>query len=590
MALNSSPFAPALQGLQKLGGALMLPVAILPAAALLLRLGQPDLLNIPVVSAAGSAIFNHLGLIFAIGVSVGFAKGRDGAAGLAGAGCFVIAMACAKSLIQVSPESLAGLEGALRNAQETQLREQTIARFNVPIGILSGILSGIAYNRFAGVALPSYLAFFSGRRFVLIVAAVLGLSIGVVFGVSLPSLGAGMTALSNAILEAGGPGLFVYGLLNRLLIPTGLHHILNNLAWFIVGDYEGATGDLNRFFANDPDAGAFMAGFFPIMMFGLPAACFAMYRAAPKDKRAQVGGLYASMALTSLLTGVTEPIEFAFIFAAPLLYFAHSVMTGASMFVMDALGVRLGFGFSAGVIDYIINFTSSTKPLVVFPVGLTIAVVYYFMFAYGIRRYGVALPGLANGEAESDAQGGPTSTDGKGKAEAYIAALGGVTNIVTLSACATRLRLEIKSQDGVDEPALKRLGAKAVVRPSLTGLQVVIGPEVDQLEQKLAARLAEGDEPDAPVLRTSSAETQQLNKSSWSVYPVENIPSSVCKAFGGAENIGEAHVYARRRLCVDVLDASRVNGNAVGEDFVFVDFPGRAPDQFHILFKKPGAL
>jgi hypothetical protein len=218
------------------------------------------------------------------------------------------------------------------------------------------------YNRFSDIKLPDYLAFFGGRRFVPIVAGAVGLVFAVIFGIGFPYLEAGIDQLSYWVVESGNFGLFAYGFLNRILIVTGLHHIINNIAWFILGDFHGTTGDLKRFFAGDPTAGAFMAGFFPIMMFGLPAACLAMYHSALPDRRKAVAGLLVSLALTSFLTGVTEPIEFSFMFLAPALYLVHAVLTGFSMVVMNLLGVKLGFGFSAGLFDYVLGFGIATRP------------------------------------------------------------------------------------------------------------------------------------------------------------------------------------------------------------------------------------
>jgi PTS system N-acetylglucosamine-specific IIC component len=287
-------------GMQQFGRALMLPIAVLPIAGLLLRLGQPDLLDLPAVAAAGQAIFTNLGILFAIGIAVGMARENHGAAGLAAVVCFFVATRGAETLAGVAPGSM--------------------VKLSVPAGLVSGCVAGLLYNRYSELTLPSYLAFFGGRRFVPIVAGLAGLVLAGIFGWGWPALEQGMDTLSRAVLGSGEIGLFVYGVLNRILIITGLHHVLNNLAWFIVGEYGGVTGDLNRFFAGDPSAGAFMSGFFPVMMFGLPAACLAMYHAAPVGRRRAVGGLMLSMALTSFLTGVTEPIEFTFVFLAPALY------------------------------------------------------------------------------------------------------------------------------------------------------------------------------------------------------------------------------------------------------------------------------
>ena len=241
-----------LSSLQPLGRALMLPIAVLPVAGLLLRLGQPDLLDIPFLAAAGQAVFANLGLLFAMGVAVGFARDNNGAAGLAGVVCFLIATEGAKVLIAVPPESLTDVAEASKGLTEAAFRNSAIARLGVPIGILSGLIAGDFYNRFATLKLPEYLAFFSGRRFVPIVSGLAGLALAAAIGFSFTGLDHGIDVFSRLIVGSGEIGLFVFGVLNRLLIITGLHHILNNVAWFIVGDYNGATGDLNRFFAGDP--------------------------------------------------------------------------------------------------------------------------------------------------------------------------------------------------------------------------------------------------------------------------------------------------------------------------------------------------
>ena len=261
-----------LSALQPLGRALMLPIAVLPVAGLLLRIGQPDMANIAFIAAAGDAIFHNLGLLFAIGVAVGFAKDGNGAAGLAGVVCFLVASQGAEALMTVPPEALAAFPGKAAGLAAAAFKAGAIAKLSVPLGIMSGVIAGGVYNRFGAIKLPEYLAFFGGRRFVPILSGVIGLGLALVVGAGWGWLSAAIDGASRAIVAAGPAGLFVYGLLNRLLIVTGLHHILNNIAWFILGDFHGATGDLNRFFAGDPGAGAFMSGFFPVMMFGLPAA------------------------------------------------------------------------------------------------------------------------------------------------------------------------------------------------------------------------------------------------------------------------------------------------------------------------------
>lgn len=474
-----------LEALQSLGRALMLPIAVLPVAGLLLRLGQPDLLNIPFLAAAGDAIFSNLGLLFAAGVAVGLARDNNGAAGLAGVVCFLIATQGAQTLLHVPADALKGMAGDAADLAKAAFKSKAIAKLGVPIGIASGIVGGLFYNRFSNVKLPEYLAFFGGRRFVPIVAGLAGLAMAAVVGGSYGVLSGGLDTLSHAIVGSGRVGLFIYGLANRLLIVTGLHHILNNVAWFIVGDFHGATGDLKRFFAGDPTAGAFMAGFFPVMMFGLPAACLAMYHAAPKDRRPEVGGMLLSMALTSFLTGVTEPIEFTFMFLAPLLFALHAVLTGASFVVMSVLGVKLGFGFSAGLFDYVLNFGKATRPLLLIPVGLAYFGVYYGAFRWAIARFDLKTPGRGS-EASAPAQALAVGERGA----AFAKALGGAANLVSVDACTTRLRLVLADPDAVDEAVLRSLGARGLVRPSRATLQVVLGPIADQVAGEIRDAVA----------------------------------------------------------------------------------------------------
>lgn len=474
-----------LSRLQPLGRALMLPIAVLPIAGLLLRLGQPDLLDIGFIAAAGNAIFANLGLLFAVGVAVGLARENHGAAGLAGVVAYLVTIEGAKSLLSVPPEVTAGFAKAVAADLAAAWRTKELAKLGVPAGILSGLAAGALYNRFSNIRLPDYLAFFGGRRFVPIAAGFAGLGGALVFGLGFPWLEAAIDSLSRGVVAAGPVGLFVYGALNRLLIVTGLHHILNNVAWFILGSYNGATGDLNRFFAGDPGAGSFMAGFFPVMMFGLPAACLAMYRSARPERRKAVGGMLLSLALTSALTGVTEPIEFSFMFLAPVLYAVHAVLTGLSMALMDALGVKLGFGFSAGLLDYLLNFRLATRPLLLVPVGVAYFAVYYFAFRFCIVRFDLKTPG----REPLDAAAPERASDATDRASGYIAALGGRGNILAVDACTTRLRLRL-GDGAIDEPRLKSLGARGIVRLASGGLQVVLGPVADQVAGEIRGALA----------------------------------------------------------------------------------------------------
>ena len=506
-------------GFQQLGRALMLPIAVLPIAGLLLRLGQPDLLNWVAMFAAGKAVFENLGLLFAVGVAVGLARENHGAAGLAALVGYVVTMRAAETLMHAAPGSL--------------------DKLHVPVGLLSGIIAGVAYNRYSNIALPSYLSFFGGRRFIPIVSGLMGLVLGVIFGYAWPLIEHGMDSASHAILGAGPIGLFAYGVLNRILIVTGLHHILNNFAWFILGDYHGATGDLNRFFAGDPSAGAFMSGFFPVMMFGLPGACLAMYHTARPERRAGVAGLLLSLALTSFLTGVTEPMEFTFMFLAPVLYALHAVATGLAMVLMNAFGVHLGFSFSAGLFDYVLNFTHAQRPLLLIPIGIGYFVLYYAVFRFCIVRLNLSTPGREAEDAPAQASAPATSA---ARGRSFVDALGGAGNLTEVSACTTRLRLSLVNNRAIDESALARLGSRGLLRSANTGLQVVVGPIADQVAGEIRDALRAG-EPRQNAARVPDA-------------------AALLAALGGRRNVEDVESHAGRVL-VRIADAKIVDESAL---------------------------
>lgn len=537
-------------GLQSVGRALMLPIAVLPVAALLLRLGQPDLLDIPAIAAAGDAIFSNLGLLFAIGVAVGLARENHGAAGLASVVGYLVTTKGAEVLIAVPPEVTAQLAGQARDVAIAAFRERELAKLSVPAGLLSGLIAGWLYNRYSDIRLPAYLAFFGGRRFVPIASGTAGIVLAVVFGFGWPVLERGMDAASDAVLASDSIGLFAYGVLNRVLIVTGLHHILNNVAWFLLGDFQGVTGDLKRFFAGDPTAGAFMSGFFPVMMFGLPAACLAMYQAAPPARRKAVGGMLFSMALTSFLTGVTEPIEFSFMFLAPLLYAIHAVLTGVAMVTMNLLNVRLGFGFSAGLFDYALNFSKATQPLWLVPFGLVYFLLYYGLFRYFIARFNLATPGRESEDAGRSAAAADTRDDA---VQEWIGALGGAENLVAVDACTTRLRLSIADQARVNEAALKSLGARGFVRPSQQTLQVVVGPIADQLAASIRAGLRFTAGGATVPLAPSVTDSKTTDASP---VPV----SQLLQSLGGFANIRDMRAAATR-LCFTLKDDAAVSSD-----------------------------
>ncbi len=548
----------ALETLQPLGRALMLPIAVLPIAGLLLRLGQPDIFNVPFIAAAGNAIFSNLGLLFAIGVGVGLAHENNGAAGLAGVVGYLVATKGAEVLIAVPPGELAGLTGAARDLAANALKEQAIAKLSVPTGILSGLIAGWLYNRYRNIKLPDYLAFFGGRRFVPIASGFVALGLAALLGFGWIYLKSGMDTASNAVLGAGNVGLFAYGVLNRLLIVTGLHHIINNVAWFILGDYHGTTGDLKRFFAGDPTAGTFMSGFFPVMMFGLPAACLAMYQEARPERRKAVGGLLLSMALTAFLTGVTEPIEFSFMFLAPVLYLLHAILTGVAMVAMNMLGVKLGFGFSAGLFDYAINFGKATRPWLLLPVGVIYFGLYYGLFRFAIRFFDLKTLGREPDLEAVDVVPVPATERGA----AFVAALGGAQNLVSVDACTTRLRLILANGAAADEAALKRLGARGAVRPSANALQVVLGPVADQVAGEIRASASGAGATSAPP-QSGASEAAPLLPSPQHEYGASEI-RALLAALGGTANV-RAVAACSSRLRVDVEASEAVNDAALRE-------------------------
>jgi N-acetylglucosamine PTS system EIICBA or EIICB component len=559
-----------LTNLQHMGRALMLPIAVLPVAGLLLRLGQPDVLDLAPMAAAGDAIFSNLGLLFAIGVAVGLARENHGAAGLASVVGYLVTTKGAEVLIPVPPDVLASLTGQTRDLAAAAWKAKELAKLSVPAGIISGVLGGVLYNRFSDIRMPSYLAFFGGRRFVPIASGIAGLIVAALFGWGWPVLESGMDGMSRSVLGAGEFGLFAYGVLNRVLIVTGLHHIINNLAWFLVGDFNGVTGDLKRFFAGDPSAGAFMSGFFPVMMFGLPAACLAMYRAARPEKRPAVAGLLGSMALTSFLTGVTEPIEFSFMFLAPLLYVMHAVLTGGAMVLMHVMNVHLGFSFSAGLFDYVLNFSEATNPWLLLPIGVGYFGLYYAVFRFAIQRFNLKTPGRDDDDGVVSDQ--PEPVGDAGRAKAFIGALGGARNLVTVDACTTRLRLVVADQSAVNEAALRHLGARGVVRPAANSLQVVLGPIADQVAGDIRAALhamegparhvatIAGTNPTTPLAQ-GSVGMPAANEAPHAAFS-PNLARQLLQALGGNRNVREIGA-ASTRLRVTVRDAASVNEAAL---------------------------
>ncbi|MCV7434882.1 PTS transporter subunit EIIC [Mycolicibacterium bacteremicum] len=497
---QTSPRIPGFAQLQRLGKSLMLPIAVLPAAGILLRLGQPDLLGrieAPVIgpffqamSAAGGALFDNLALLFAVGVAIGFAKKADGSTALAAVVGYLV---MDKVFETMSPFVL---DGVLDKAGE-----QAQINYSVFGGIVIGLLTAWLFDKYHTIELPSYLGFFGGRRFVPIVVSLASLFVAFAMSYFYPIFDAGLTSLGQFIGGAGAIGAFVYGFANRMLIPVGLHHIPNSYIWFLYGDYDTpngvVTGELTRFAAGDPTGGHLTSGFYPILMFGLPAAALAMIHVANKKQRKVAVGILSAAALTAFLTGVTEPLEFAFMFVAFPLYVIHAVLTGLSLAVAYALDIHLGFSFSAGLIDLLLYGgapAAKNIPLLI-GMGVVFFVLYYLLFRFAITRWNLRTPGrepeeeFEAEEAANVGAGAESATAVSAGAEAsrteqVIAAFGGRENLVNVDACITRLRMEVADPAKVDQARLKTLGAAGVIEVG-NNVQAVFGTEAEALKNDI---------------------------------------------------------------------------------------------------------
>ncbi|MEU0627827.1 PTS transporter subunit EIIC [Streptomyces sp. NPDC005989] len=389
--------------MQRIGRSLMLPVAVLPAAALLVRLGNNDMLGrasfpdfvtkiASFMAAGGNAILDNMALLFAVGIAIGFAKKSDGSTALAAVTGYLVFQ---KVLATFTDSNL---------PQVATVVDGKVVMTDAPVdakvlgGVVMGIVVALLYQKFYRTKLPAWAGFFGGRRLVPILSAFAGLVIGIAFGYIWPVLGTGLHNFGEWLVGSGAVGAGIFGVANRALIPVGMHHLLNSFPWFQAGEFHGKSGDINRFLAGDPTAGQFMTGFFPIMMFALPAACLAIVHCARPERRKVVGGMMFSLALTAFVTGVTEPIEFTFMFIAPVLYAIHAVLTGVSMALTWGLGMKDGFGFSAGAVDFFLNLGIASKPWMLVLVGLCFAVVYYAVFRFAITRFNLPTPGRESDE------------------------------------------------------------------------------------------------------------------------------------------------------------------------------------------------
>lgn len=498
--------------LQQVGKALMLPVALLPAAGILLGLGtalqNPTLLDrIPmlesqwfqlpatVLAQSGDVVFSNLSLLFAVGVAVGLAKG-DGVAGVAAIVGYLM-MNKTMSTILIATGQL-DLENFSKNPSYANILGTPTLATGVFGGIIIGVLAAVMYKRYYNIELPPYLGFFAGKRFVPIITAVFAIAIGAAMVVIWPPIQTGLNAFSRNMIDANPTmSAFVFGLIERSLIPFGLHHIFYSPFWFEFGTYVNKAGELIHgdqkiFFAQLKDgveltAGTFMTGKFPFMMFGLPAAALAMYHEARPENKKVVAGIMVSAALTSFLTGITEPLEFTFLFVAPILFAIHAVFAGLSFMIMQMLNVKIGMTFSGGIIDYTLFgiLQNRTEWWLVIPVGLAFAVIYYCGFRFAIRKFNLKTPGR---EDKTDAS--ETGAVEAGELPRNILeALGGQENITHLDACITRLRVSVNDVKNVDKERLKKLGAVGVLEVG-NNIQAIFGPKSDQLKEQIKKVIA----------------------------------------------------------------------------------------------------
>jgi len=547
-------FKSAFSYLQKIGKCMMLPVSVLPVAGILLGVGSANFPWLPeavsqVMAAAGSAIFGNLPLLFAIGVAIGLTD-NDGVAALAGTVGYVVllgAMGVCAKLNGIETKDIMGIPSI-----ET----------GVFGGIIAGLIAAVAFNRFYKIQLPSYLGFFAGKRAVPIITAFAVIIVGAVLSFVWPPIGKGIDAFSQwAVHSRPALAFTIYGVVERALIPFGLHHVWNVPFFFQAGDFtnpannEVVHGEIARFIAGDPTAGN-MTGGYLFKMFGLPAAAIAIWRSARPENRAKVGGIMISAALTAFLTGITEPIEFAFLFVAPLLYAIHAVLAGAAYFLCVALGIKHGFTFSHGLIDYVVLFPKSQGALWLLVIGPIWALMYYGVFTFAIRRFKLLTPGR---EVESETIKAAPGASSDSLALQLVRAFGGRANIVSLDACITRLRVKLADIAKASAEKLKALGATGVVVVG-DGMQAIFGTRSENLKTDMQEYLktagSEADEVEAtsPVKTPSPAGQQPPVRDP----DAARKASAYIAALGGKANIVRVEACAETRLRLELRDASQI--------------------------------
>ncbi len=536
--------------MQRVGKALMLPVALLPAAGILLAFGNalqnPDLIaRIPALEAnwvvmlasimesAGDIVFANLALLFAVGVAIGLSNG-DGVAGLAALIGYLIINVTMSVTGGITPEMVAEDPGISNVLGIPTLQTGVFG------GIIAGLLAAFTYKRYFNIELPSYLGFFAGKRFVPIATAFFALFIGIILHFIWPTIQIGLNNLSYLMVESNQTiSAFIFGVIERALIPFGLHHIFYSPFWFEFGQYTNAAGEIIRgdqriFFAQLRDgaeitAGTFMTGKFPFMMFGLPAAALAIYHCARPEQKKLVAGIMGSAALTSFLTGITEPIEFSFLFVAPVLFAIHTVFAGLSFMVMQILNVKIGMTFSGGVIDFLLFGVLPNRSdwWLVIPVGLIFAVIYYFGFRFAIKKFNLMTPGR---EEVTEEEGTPSSATTSELPYEVLKALGGKENLTNLDACITRLRVSVNEVDKVQKDTLKKLGASGVMTMG-NNIQAIFGPRSDQIKSQMqdiiSGRTPVPTEEPAQTKDAVAGDVSFISPLAGKVMPITEVPDQV---------------------------------------------------------------
>lgn len=461
-----------IKNLSKLGRAMLIPIVAMPAVGILGRLGAADMLNIPLMETASSAVTSNLDLLFAFGACLAFADSKDKTYSLIGATAGLVAFkACLTSL------------------------NENIG-MGVFAGIVVGVLSAILYNHSRKWHTPEMFSFFTGEKFIIVLAPICAIPLALLFNLIWPPIQNGLDTLAVWMSTSGAIGIFLFGFLNRALIPVGLHHVINSYLWFQMGSFTNAlgevvTGDIPRFLAGDPTAGVFMTGLYPVFLFGLPGACYAMYKCAKKKNQEKVKSLMISTAATDFVAGITEPTEFMFEFVSPKLYLLHCLYSGLGGVIFFYLGVRLGISYNVDIIDYILNFNLGSKALWILPVGVLYFFLYYFSFKFVIEHDNVMTPGRGD-----DAQVTEEVTDDEKSFQlatnnyAYLAKkllenLGGKDNIDSLECCMTRLRIEVKDGTKVNDEKIKQTGVKGLVKLTDTTIQIVIGSDVVKVKDEM---------------------------------------------------------------------------------------------------------